>query len=66
MVNGEQGNEVTHPLEMPLFFDCKGKAFYILDSWGGGLQLQAKMHKAQLTCTQLTVHTTGGALGFST
>lgn len=43
MVIREKGNEVTHPLEMSLFFDRKGKAFYILDSWGGGLQLQAKM-----------------------
>lgn len=66
MVNGEKGNEVTHPLETPLCFDRKGKAFYILDSWGGGLQLQAKMLKAQLSCTQLTVYTTGDALGFFT
>lgn len=34
MVNGEKGNEV----EMPLFFDYKRKAFYILDTWDVGLQ----------------------------
>lgn len=62
MVNGDNRNEVTHPLEMPLFFDHKGKAFCILDSWGGGLQLQARMLKAQLNCTQLTVYTTSGGI----
>lgn len=56
MVSGENGNEVIHPLEMPLFFDRKGKAFYILDSWGGGLQLQAKMLKAQLHTTHCLYH----------
>jgi len=66
MVNGEKGNELTHPLGMPLFFDGKGKPFYILDSWDGGLQLQAKTLKSQLSVTQLAVHSTSGALGFCT
>lgn len=40
MVNREKGNELTHPLEMLLFFDCKGKAFYMLDSWGFNSRLK--------------------------